>query len=202
MPLEKRNPKGSDCRANFALGWLRSGRKFAGVQPLRPSAKAGIVAGGFAAALVVAWVAVDIRQRLTQGPEAQASAGMYAFGDLMMGVAVFGLLSLLPLALGLYWLRSHAPFWSAFARGAVLFALTGPLALVVSGWLSQSAGNWVFLAHARIGLMPLTTLALLTCGLVAPQPKPRWILIGAALLEGGIFAGVVLVHFVLPGLSR
>jgi hypothetical protein len=172
------------------------------VQPLRPLAKAGIVAGGFAAALVVACVAVYVRQIFTQGPEAQASSGMSAFGDVMLGVAVFGLLSLVPLALGLYWLRSHAPFWSFLSWGAVLFALTGPLAVLVSGWLRQPAGNWAFLADVRIGLMPLTALALLTTGLVAPQPKPRWILIGAALLDGGIFAGVVLVHFVLPGLSR
>jgi hypothetical protein len=185
-------------RANFALGWSRAKRKFAGVQSLRPSAKAGIVVGGFAAAFAVAWVAVEIRQRLTQGPEAQASAGMYAFGDLVLGVFVFGVLALVPLGLALYWLRPVAHFWTNLTRGAVLFALTGPLALIVSGWLRQSAGNWAIASDARFGLMPLTALAMSVCGLFAPQPKLRWVLIGAALVEGSLFAAVVLVKFVLP----
>lgn len=166
--------------------------------PQRPAAKAGVVAGGFVASFAVAWVAVGIRQRLTQGPEAQASAGMYAAGDLMLGIAVFGLLSLVPLALALYWLRPVTRFWTVLTRGAVLFVLTGPLALLVSGWLRQSAGGWAFIADARIGLMPLCALTLLTCGLIAPQAKPRWILVVAVLVEGSIFAGVVLVKFVLP----
>jgi hypothetical protein len=184
---------------DFVLGWHRSRRKVDAVQPLRTSAKIGAIAGGFALAVGLAWVAVDIRQRLTQGPEAQASAGMYAFGDLVLGIFVFGLLALLPFALGLYWLRSNTSFWRAIARMAVLFALTGPLALLVSGWLRQSAGNWAILGDARIGLMPLTALAIFTGGLFAPQPKPRWILIVVALVEGAIFAGVVLIKFVLPG---
>ena len=75
------------------------------MRPLRPAAKVGIVLGGLVASFAVAYVAVCIRERLNQGPEAQAASGMYAFGDLLMGIAVFGLLALGPLALTLYWLR-------------------------------------------------------------------------------------------------
>lgn len=172
------------------------------MQPLRPAAKVGIVAGGFVVALLVAGAAVAIRQRLTDTPEALASSGMHAFGDLVLGLAVFAGVAAVPLALGLYWLRSWAPFWTLLAVGAALLAATGPLALAVSSWLRGPAGNWAILADARIGLMPLTAPALLVCGLFAPRPRTRWVLLAAALLDGGIFAGVVLVKFVLPTLGR
>ena len=168
------------------------------MQTLRPAAKAGIVLGGFTAAFAVSWAAVAIRQRLTQGPEAQASSGMYAFGDLALGFIMFGGLALVPLGLGLFWLRPVARFWSTATWVALAYACTSPVALVVSGWLRAPAGSWALLADARIGVMPLGALALATGGLFAPQPRSRWILIGAALMDGGFFAAIVFVKFVLP----
>jgi len=60
----------------------------------------------------VSWIAVAIRQHFTSGPDALASSGMYAFGDLVIGLAVFSVAALVPVALGLYWLRPVAGFWS------------------------------------------------------------------------------------------
>ena len=86
-----------------------------------PTARAGIVFVGLVVAFAAAWVAVEVRQRLTQGPAAQASSGMDAAGDLMLGVAVFGLLALVPVGLGLFWLRSVAWFWPLLTGSALLF---------------------------------------------------------------------------------
>ena len=127
---------------------------------------------------------------------------MHAFGDLLLGLAVVGTLALGPFGLALYWLRPVERFWTLLAWGAVLLVLTGPLALVVSGWLRASVGNLALLADARIGLMPGGELAMAVCGLFAPQGKPRWTLILAALVEGGIIATVVLFKFVLSQLSH
>src|SRR4051812_47540036 len=109
---------------------------------MRPSAKAGVVVLGLVLAFVAAWVAVDLRQRATQGPDAQASAGMYAFGDLVLGVGVFGVLALIPAALALVWLRPVARFWSALVAGALLFALIGVLALAASVVAKASTNHW------------------------------------------------------------
>jgi len=165
---------------------------------LRLPAKIGAVALGLVVAFAVAWIAVEVRQRTTQGPDAQASAGMYAFGDLLLGVAVFGVIALLPLALGLYWLRPVARFWSALVGGALLFAMTGILALAAGLIAGGSTSSWLLLAHVRFGLMPLSALALLACALFAPQPRQRWLLLVSAMSDGIIFVGVVLVKFVLP----
>ena len=123
---------------------------------------------------------------------------MYAFGDLLLGFALFGVLALGPLGFGLFWLRPVGRFWSGLTWLALAYACTGPLALVGSGWLRAPAGSWAILADARIGVMPLAALLLATCGLFAPETKTRWILILTGLVEGGLFAGIVFVKFVLP----
>lgn len=147
-------------------------------------------------------MAVYLRQLATQGPVAQASSGMYAAGDAMLGVAVFGMLFLVPLALALYWLRPVPRFWLGLQGAAILFALTGWLTVALFLADPGAQSLWMILALVRFALMPLTALALLLCTVFAPQKRQRWLLLGAAITDGGIFAGVVIVHFVLPTLAR
>lgn len=170
---------------------------------LRPATKIGAVVLGLLAAFGIAWLAAAIRQATTQGPEAQATSGMYAAGDAMLCVLVFGLLALVPLAFGLYWLRPVAMFWSVFAWSAVSFAATAFGALVACSMLSPFSGTWpVLLAELRLGLTPLTALAMFVSGLFAPQRRARGMLLAAAASDAAIFAGVVLVKFILPNLQR
>src|SRR5262249_28307927 len=78
----------------------------------RPLVQFGLVAGGYAAALAIAAAVVAVRVVESSGPVAQASSGMYAFGDLLTFLAVFGAASLVPTALGLFFLtrpRSSSP---------------------------------------------------------------------------------------------
>lgn len=67
-------------------------------------AKLSVIIGGYIAVCVVASVAVYVSQLSTQGPAAQASAGMYAFGDLLLFVGIFGILAIFPTGLALYFL--------------------------------------------------------------------------------------------------
>jgi hypothetical protein len=43
-------------------------------------------------------------EQFTQGSIAQASSGMYAFGDLILFIGVFGVLALIPTGLAAYFL--------------------------------------------------------------------------------------------------
>jgi hypothetical protein len=166
---------------------------------LRASTKFGIVFCGWLVAFAIAYAAVVVRQHATQGPDAQASAGMYAAGDAMLGTAVFGMIALLPIGLSLYWLRPIAWFWSVLAWGALGFALTGLGALAESHWAVYPANVWpLFVAQARIALMPLTAAALLVCALFAPRVRHRWMLLGAVATDVTIFAGVIVLKFILP----
>ena len=66
-------------------------------------AKMGLVLGGYLLACLIASGAVYVYQSFTRSAAAaQASAGMYAFGDLILFVGLFGVLALLPTGLALY----------------------------------------------------------------------------------------------------
>lgn len=162
---------------------------------LRPAAKAGIVVGGFAVALGISWLVMTLRQHLNA---ADPSQGMQSFGDLILGVAVFSVLATVPAGVGLYWLRPVTRFWNVLMAVALSCSLTGLLALVVSGPLRMVLGNWAVLGDIRFALLPVTSLAWATCMLFAPAARLRWLLLGAALLDGGLFAVVIVVKFMLP----
>jgi hypothetical protein len=67
-------------------------------------AKLGLVIGGYVAACLLASGVVYVYQLLTDNAVAQASSGMYAFGDLLLFLGVFGVLALFPTGLALYFL--------------------------------------------------------------------------------------------------
>jgi len=67
-------------------------------------AKFGLVIGGYVAACLIASGIVYMYQYFTQDAASQASAGMSAFGDLILFIGIFGVLALIPTALALYFL--------------------------------------------------------------------------------------------------
>ena len=66
------------------------------------AAKVGLVLGGYAGACLIAIGVLYVYQQLTGSAAAQASSGMYAFGDLLLFVFVFVVLALIPTGLALY----------------------------------------------------------------------------------------------------
>lgn len=67
-------------------------------------AKVGLVIGGYVAVCLIASGVVYVWELISQGPIAQASSGMYAFGDLLLFIGVFGVLALIPTGLAVYFL--------------------------------------------------------------------------------------------------
>ena len=72
-------------------------------------AKLGLVIGGYVAACLIASGVVYVWVLFTQGPIAQASSGMYAFGDLLLFIVIFGVLALIPTGLAVYFLFRKFP---------------------------------------------------------------------------------------------
>lgn len=68
--------------------------------------KVAIVVGGYLIAFVMAAAAVALHAALTSQSAAQASAGMAAFGDLVLFVAVFGAVALAPTGAAIFFLFS------------------------------------------------------------------------------------------------
>ena len=70
-------------------------------------AKFGLVLAGYVAAALADCAAVGVQQYSTQHAQARASAGMYAFGDALLFVAVFGGVALFPTGVALCFLRPY-----------------------------------------------------------------------------------------------
>jgi hypothetical protein len=165
---------------------------------MRPALRGGLVAAGYIGAFLIAAAVVAIRVATTSGPEAQASSGMYAFGDLALFVAVFGFLALVPTAAALYFLRPYRRFWVVLSTLALIGALTGVAAVLLYALGRHAAehsplATWTALSVLRILLAPVLAPAFLVFALLSAHRSPRVALLGAALLEVavGAYAGFV-----------
>jgi len=67
-------------------------------------AKLALVFGGYVMACLVASGVVYVWQLSTQNAAAQASAGMYAGGDFILFIIMFGFLALIPTGLAVFFL--------------------------------------------------------------------------------------------------
>lgn len=146
-----------------------------------------VVFGGYAIAAGVACAALYLRQ-LSPDATDQASSGMSAFGDLLLCVGLFGVLALIPTGLALYFLRPFEPFWTAASLGSVVLAATVIWAGLTVAWASaQPAQFWgigVLVSIMRLLVAPALATIFAMAAFIAPLPRPRWLLGGAAAIEG------------------
>jgi hypothetical protein len=157
-----------------------------GCRSVKTLTKLSLVPLGYLAAILAAPAAVCIRQMLTRGPDADASSGMYAFGDLLGFVAVFGLLSLAPMAWLLVMLRPCARFWSALSIVSLAAAIAGPVFAVV---MQHRHPDWFVTALLFIAEFlgaPLLAIAFLTVAAIAPNRRARRMLFAAGFVEGAV----------------
>jgi len=165
--------------------------------------KISLVLGGFIAALVAAGVAVYIHGLQIPSSQSQAASGMVAGGDLFLFLFVFAVLSIIPIALALYFLRSNLKFWKLFSVISLVIAATGPLAIATSSAVESSGlyqkPFWVmvdFLDLLRACGTIVFAVGFGIFAIVAPQKRDRWFLLAAAGIEGATFLYLV-VHFLL-----
>jgi len=162
----------------------------------------GTVLGGYAAAVLAASTAVAVRVANTSGPDAQASAGMYAFGDGLLFIAVFSVVAIFPTGLALYFLRPYRWFWVMLSIAALAIAGTAIVATsvcVVTASLDLSRESplmiWAALAVLRMLLSPPLAAGFVVAGVIAPSRASRWSLVAAAGIEGVVAAYAVLHWF-------
>jgi hypothetical protein len=163
--------------------------------------KAGLVGAGYVAALLIAAAVVAAHIAVTQGPTFQASSGMYAFGDGLLFLAVFGVVAIVPTSAALFLLRPFRTFWRALAAAGVVISATGIAALVafLSGSSADATSRLQMLsayAVLRILVAPLFGVAFLLAGVLSPFRRARITLLAATFVEAVVFlwaAGVWLV---------
>ena len=165
--------------------------------------KFGVVLAGYVAAVLAANAAVAVRIAHTSDPDAQASAGMYAFGDGLVFIAIFGTVALVPTGLVLWFLRPFRWFWTVLSVAALAVAATALpaaalcvlercLALPPVPLLEYLA----VLSVMRTIVSPPLAAAFVVAGVIAPDWRSRWALLAAAGIEGAVAAYAVLQWFV------
>ena len=166
--------------------------------------KTGIVIAGYILAFICASAAVYIRILTTQGAVAQASSGMYAFGDTILFLAVFGVLALIPTVLAFYFLRSNEKFWNGFAVICLAFSIAGlfvPIANTLINANGSYESNSFGLLLSLMGVLgifgaPLFVVCFLLLAIISPSVRSRRFLFISAGIE--ILAELyVLVNFLL-----
>jgi len=163
----------------------------------KPEARVGLIIAGYAAAILVALLVVRIYMGLTSGPARDASAGMFAFGDMLAFLAAFGLAAVPATVGALFLLRSRPGFWMPLAIVALLLAATSVAALFIHlGETFPGPGApqraWPAYATLRLLLAPLCALAFLLAGILAPVRRARLALLAAAALEIAVLTAVAL----------
>lgn len=159
---------------------------------MKPVARVAVVAGGYIAAVLIASAATAIRIAATSGPVAQASSGMYAFGDSMLWLGAFGICALAPTGAALYFLRPHPRFWNVLSVVALVVAATGLVSAVLFGLgrraLEPPLMLWAQASVLRILVAPLIAITFLVCALFSPFRRPQVALLVATAIEAGVTA--------------
>lgn len=172
-----------------------------GLSALRPLNKAALVVAGYLLAILAACLVVSIHYVATDGPDRQASSGMYSFADGLLFLAVFGFASIPASCAALCFLRQVQRFWSALSFVALSIASTGLVALYAYFVRPSAIADSVLyivvtLWPIRVLIAPLLAAAFLISGLFAPSRSARIAIFVAAALEALVFASVA-IHFVL-----
>jgi hypothetical protein len=173
---------------------------------MKSSLKVTVVAGGYVAAFLAASAVVAIRMANTRGPDAQAASGMFAFGDSVLFVAVFGVLALVPTGGALYFLRPYQRFWMVLSLLCLAVAVTGPTAAILFAVGRHATpsplATWAGLSVLRLLVAPLLALTFLVCALFTPHRSPRFAFLAATAMEAVVTAYAGAVWFVPMLLHR
>jgi len=138
----------------------------------------------------MASAAVAIRVANTSGPDAQAASGMYAFGDALVFVAVFGAAALVPTAAALWFLRPYRRVWTALSALGVAVALTGVMAAIVFAVGRHATpsplATWAGFSVLRMLVAPLVALTCLVCAVFSPYRSPRVAFLATTVMEAAV----------------
>jgi hypothetical protein len=162
------------------------------------------VIAGYILAFVGAFVVTYIRELSTRGTEIQASQGMFAFGQSLLFLLVFGGLALIPTVLAFYFLRSSVKFWNGFAVLCLAFSILGLVVVIANALMNANGGSASSSLAAVLSLLgvlgvfgaPILIVGFLVLAVMAPSRRPRFLLLVSAGLEiiGELY---VLVNFLL-----
>ena len=129
---------------------------------------------------------------------------MFAFGQSMLFLLVFGGLALIPTVLAFYFLRSSVKFWHGFAVLCLAFSIIGLIIVLANALMNANVLHIAESSATVISLLgvlgafgaPILIIGFLVLAVIAPSRRPRLLLLASAGLDilGELY---VLVSFLL-----
>jgi hypothetical protein len=110
---------------------VRTTSFFHRLRNLPAPAKWGIVLGGYTLAILIPAGIVWLHVLLTSGPQYDASSGMYAFGDALLFIALFGMIAIIPTGAAAVFLGLRRTIIALFLLATLAVAAVGVVAFVV-----------------------------------------------------------------------
>lgn len=164
---------------------------------MRTAARIGMVAAGYAGAVLVARAAVAMYVARTNGPDRQTYGAMYDFGDSFVFLAVLALAAVPATCAAFLLLRSHRAFWRVLSTGALAVAATALASSIIYAVARIAAPGlqvaWAGFAVLRLLVAPLFAGAGFISGMFAPTRRVRSALFLAGVVEAAAFASVMLL---------
>ncbi|MEO8029392.1 MAG: hypothetical protein ABI765_01020 [Gemmatimonadota bacterium] len=164
---------------------------------MKPTAKVGLVLGGYLIAGLIATAVVAVYIAMTSSPDRQVYGAMYDFGDSLLFLGVFGVAATVPTGAALIFLRSYPRFWQTISVFALAIAATGVAAVIIFLMARHAAVGpaatgsatsvWASVAVLRILIAPLFALTFCVAGGFAPERAFRIRLFTAGIVEGVVF---------------
>lgn len=153
---------------------------------MRPAAKIGVVAAGFVAAFLAAYVFVVLYISASGRSGVESESSMQAFGDTLLFLGIFGVAGIPATAAALYFLRPVPSAWRWLSVGALVAAGTS-IAAIVDDTLILSLSAWTAVGSFKLILAPLFVLAFALAAVFAPTRPSRRMLAAAAGIEAIAF---------------
>jgi hypothetical protein len=158
------------------------------------SSKVLTVVALYAMAVLLAWLATHLYVVMTASLDRQSSAGMYAFGDSIFFLGIFGFAAIPGTCAALIFLRPVRGFW----RVASVVSLAVASTALAAGWDYLGpfeTGATSGFSPLRVIVAPLCALGFLLSAVFAPTRSSRIALLVAGVIEGGVFVSVASMWF-------
>src|SRR5258707_4565215 len=169
----------------------------------RPLAKVAIVFLGFILALAIAYITLKVYVARTAGPDREQYAAMFAFGDSLLFLGIFGAAALPALSATLYFLRPHPIFWMLLSTATLAVSVTSIAASIAISY-QRSTGSagplspLLALGSLEVIFAPGFVMLFLLSGIFAPSRSVRVVFAAATLAEAFAFLIFLLPRFQLP----
>ena len=152
----------------------------------------GIVLSGYAAVLLLSATLVFWRhlQYVMHANDVDASGGMWAFGDLLLGLFIAGLF-LVPTLLLAFFIRNSEPAFTRYSQAFLVFSVTAPISIgaMAVPAIGQSGsgvlGMLGWLSLGRVSASPVVVTGLVCSLLLARFKRAKRLIVYAVLIEVG-----------------